>query len=40
MERQKRLEAPPRTKSDAELIEEAIEAGKLRKVPRGVSGIR
>jgi len=38
MERQKRLEAAPRLKSDAELIAEAIENGKLRKIPRGVSG--
>ncbi len=34
-----RLSAAPAPKSDAELIAEAIAAGKVRPIPRGLSGL-
>ena len=34
-----RLSAAPAPKSDAELIAEAIAAGKVRHIPRGISGL-
>jgi hypothetical protein len=34
-----RLSAAPVPKSDAELIAEAIAAGKVRHIPRGISGL-
>ena len=34
-----RLSAAPAVKSDAELIAEAIAAGKVRHIPRGISGL-
>jgi len=34
-----RLSAAPVTRSDAELIAEAIAAGKVRHIPRGISGL-
>lgn len=37
--RASRLSAAPALKSDAELIAEAIAAGKVRRIPRGISGL-
>ena len=37
--RMARLSAAPAAKSDAELIAEAIAAGKVRHIPRGISGL-
>ena len=34
-----RLSAAPAPKSDAELIAEAVAAGKVRHIPRGISGL-